>query len=87
MIQLPMVSLKSVEERNVHSRHSLVKELITHWHVLQHYTATSAEYFQKFVLFTNYQFYIDEFCRLSRELLKDKSMKYDAFVEPGNIIT
>ena len=54
---------------------------------LYHYTATAAEYFQKFVLFTNYQFYIDEFCRLSRELLNDGTMKYEAFVEPGNIIT
>ena len=54
---------------------------------LQHYTATSAEHFQKFVLFTNYQFYIDEFCRLSRKLLNDGNMKYEAFVEPGNIIT
>src|SRR5690606_23836929 len=27
---------------------------------LTHYTATSAEHFQNFVLFTNYQFYIDE---------------------------
>jgi AMP nucleosidase len=26
-----------------------------------HYTATSPEHFQNFVLFTNYQFYVDEF--------------------------
>ncbi len=34
-------------------------------HRLRHYTATAPEYFQNFVLFTNYQFYIDEFIRLA----------------------
>jgi AMP nucleosidase len=33
-------------------------------HRLAHYTATSPSHFQNFVLFTNYQFYIDEFCIL-----------------------
>ena len=33
-------------------------------HRLSHYTATSPQHFQNFVLFTNYQFYIDEFCDL-----------------------
>ncbi len=56
-------------------------------HRLQHYTATAAEHFQNFVLFTNYQFYIDEFCRMSHELLADKDSGYEAFVEPGNLIT
>jgi AMP nucleosidase len=36
---------------------------------LRHYTGTSCEYFQKFVLFTNYQFYIDEFVKLGHELM------------------
>ena len=31
---------------------------------LRHYTGTSPHWFQNFVLFTNYQFYIDEFVRL-----------------------
>ncbi len=30
-------------------------------HRLRHYTGTAPEWFQNFVLFTNYQFYIDEF--------------------------
>ena len=34
---------------------------------LSHYTATSATHFQNFVLFTNYQFYIDEFCAWARQ--------------------
>ncbi|MFD1695258.1 AMP nucleosidase [Roseibium aestuarii] len=56
-------------------------------HRLQHYTATAAGHFQNFVLFTNYQFYIDEFCRMSHELLADPNSGYEAFVEPGNVIT
>jgi len=56
-------------------------------HRLQHYTATAAGHFQNYVLFTNYQFYIDEFCRMAQELLADPDSGYDAFVEPGNVIT
>ena len=33
-------------------------------HRLRHYTGTGPEHFQNFVLFTNYQFYIDEFIAL-----------------------
>lgn len=62
---------------------------------LLHYTGTGAEYFQKFVLFTNYQFYIDEFVSVGRELMARApdqnapldSDDYVAFVEPGNLIT
>ena len=54
---------------------------------LSHYTATSAAHFQNFVLFTNYQFYIDEFCAWARKLMADGGDGYTAFVEPGNIIT
>ncbi|MTH95027.1 AMP nucleosidase [Roseibium sp. RKSG952] len=56
-------------------------------HRLQHYTATAAEHYQNFVLFTNYQFYIDEFCRMSQALLADPDSGYEAFVEPGNLVT
>ncbi|TCL76228.1 AMP nucleosidase [Rhizobium sp. BK251] len=54
---------------------------------LAHYTATSATHFQNFVLFTNYQFYMDEFCAWARELMARGGDGYTAFVEPGNIIT
>lgn len=54
---------------------------------LAHYTATSAAHFQNFVLFTNYQFYIDEFCTWARDLMAKGGEGYTAFVEPGNIIT
>lgn len=38
-------------------------------HRLRHYTGTAPEHFQNFVLFTNYQFYIDEFVRLGHEVM------------------
>ena len=54
---------------------------------LSHYTATKAEHFQNFVLFTNYQFYIDEFCDWARAQMSAGGNGYTAFVEPGNLIT
>ena len=62
-------------------------------HRLQHYTGTAPEHFQNFVLFTNYQFYVDEFVRLAQTLMArppqdgDEHPPYTAFVEPGNVIT
>jgi AMP nucleosidase len=54
---------------------------------LRHYSGTSPEHFQNFVLFTNYQFYIDEFVKLGHSLMADNACGYDSFVEPGNIVT
>ncbi|MBK4214382.1 AMP nucleosidase [Paracoccus caeni] len=51
---------------------------------LQHYTATAAENFQNFVLFTNYQFYVDEFELFARRALDDPDSGYTSFVAPGN---
>ncbi|SFZ82189.1 AMP nucleosidase [Devosia enhydra] len=56
-------------------------------HRLSHYTGTDAEHFQNFVIFTNYQFYIDEFCRVARQYMADGHEHYDALVEPGNLVT
>ncbi len=56
-------------------------------HRLRHYTGTVPEHFQNFVLFTNYQFYIDEFVRLGRALMAETDHDYAAFVEPGNVVT
>ncbi len=56
-------------------------------HRLRHYTGTSPEWFQNFVLFTNYQFYIDEFVRLGRQAMEDPASPYVAFVEPGNVVS
>jgi AMP nucleosidase len=54
---------------------------------LRHYTGTDPEHFQNFVLFTNYQFYIDEFVQLGRALMQQSGGDYSAFVEPGNVLT
>jgi AMP nucleosidase len=54
---------------------------------LRHYSGTRPEHFQNFVLFTNYQFYIDEFIRLGHACMSDASSTYAAFVEPGNLVT
>ncbi|PCI00995.1 MAG: AMP nucleosidase [Alphaproteobacteria bacterium] len=50
---------------------------------LKHYTGTSAKHFQNYVIFTNYQFYIDEFIRIGGEIVADKKSGYHEFVEPG----
>jgi len=54
---------------------------------LRHYSGTSPEHFQNYVLFTNYQFYIDEFVRLGHKAMQDPKSEYIAFVEPGNVVT
>src|SRR3546814_1687762 len=41
-------------------------------HRLQHYTATAPTHFKNFVLFTKYQFYVDEFCQWARETLSKR---------------
>jgi len=56
-------------------------------HRLPHYTATAPEHFQNFVLFTNYQFYIDEFCARARRMIATGEGGYQSFIEPGNVIT
>ena len=64
-------------------------------HRLRHYTATAPEDFQNFVLFTNYQFYVDEFIRLGRTLMDETDdpaqaayrRQYDRFVEPWGVVT
>jgi AMP nucleosidase len=56
-------------------------------HRMRHYTGTAPEHFQNFVLFTNYQFYIDEFIRLGHQWMNDPASDYVAFVEPGNVVT
>ncbi|MEX2520349.1 MAG: AMP nucleosidase [Paracoccaceae bacterium] len=51
-------------------------------HRLNHYTGTGAEHFQNFVLFTNYQFYVDGFRKLAAEQVADPESGYCEFVEP-----
>jgi AMP nucleosidase len=56
-------------------------------HRLYHYTGTDPEHFQNFVIFTNYQFYIEAFASICLTRMKDGDPRYTAFVEPGNVIT
>ncbi|WP_282609864.1 AMP nucleosidase [Pelagibius sp. Alg239-R121] len=61
-------------------------------HRLKHYTATSPEHFQNFVIFTNYQFYVEAFMAFCHELMTGENddprrSQYSAFVEPGDVIT
>jgi AMP nucleosidase len=52
---------------------------------LSHYTATTPEHFQNHVLFTNYQFYVEEFEAYARLMLAAPDSGYIGFVGPGNI--
>ena len=54
---------------------------------MRHYTGTSPDWFQNFVLFTNYQFYIDEFIKLGHAEMENPDSPYVAFIEPGNVVT
>ena len=51
---------------------------------LSHYTATDAVHFQNYVLFTNYQFYVDEFEAIARAALGNPALGYTGFVAAGN---
>ncbi|MBI3515107.1 MAG: AMP nucleosidase [Proteobacteria bacterium] len=55
-------------------------------HRLYHYTGTDPEHFQNFVIFTNYQFYVEAFARICRERMAAGDPNGDAFVEPGNLV-
>ncbi len=54
-------------------------------HRIRHYTGTDPQYFQPFILFTNYQRYVSEFIETALEEVK--SGKAKLLVEPGNRIT
>lgn len=62
---------------------------------LKHYCGSAAAHFQNYVIFTNYQFYIDEFVKMCRDImaptddpeLKKQRLEYEAFVEPGDKMT
>ncbi|MBX6321572.1 MAG: AMP nucleosidase [Rhodospirillaceae bacterium] len=53
---------------------------------LVHYTGTSPEHFQGFVLFTNYQRYVEEFTAYGLHQVREGD-QYLAFVEPGDVVT
>jgi len=52
---------------------------------LSHYSGTSPRHFQRFVLFTNYQRYVDEFIEFGIGEI-ERGDTFRAFVEPGNAV-
>ncbi len=52
---------------------------------LRHYTSTAPEHFQRFVLFTNYQRYVDEFVEFGINEIEHGDT-FRGFVQPGNAI-
>jgi len=56
-------------------------------HRLAHYTGTGPEHFQNFVIFTNYQFYVDAFARICRARMAAGDARGTAFVAPGEVVT
>lgn len=60
-------------------------------HRLRHYTGCNPAHFQNFVIFTNYQFYIDEFVRMATDIMSKADnpeqaayrKQYTALSEPG----
>ena len=56
-------------------------------HRLAHYTGTSPQHFQNYVLFTNYQFYVDGFVEFARAELARPETRYSELVEPGNRVS
>jgi AMP nucleosidase len=52
---------------------------------LHHYTGTTPDHFQRFVVLTNYQRYVDEFIAYGRQEARNGE-EYTAFVEPGNVV-
>ena len=52
---------------------------------LYHYTGTHPEHFQRFVLLTNYQRYVEHFCTFARDAIAQGD-EYDRFVAPGDVV-
>jgi AMP nucleosidase len=52
---------------------------------LRHYTGTPVEHTQRYILFTNYVRYVDEFVRWAIEELQAEGSPYEALSAPGNI--
>jgi AMP nucleosidase len=50
---------------------------------LRHYTGTPVEHVQRYVLFTNYHRYVDEFVRYACRQLSDGIGPYTALSAPG----
>jgi AMP nucleosidase len=54
---------------------------------LEHYSGTKPEFFQRYMLFTNYHRYIDAFVHWAAEQVRDPDSRYTALAGPGLYIT
>jgi len=52
---------------------------------LRHYTGTPAEHFQRYILFTNYVRYVDEFVRFAVDALRDPDSRFTSLSVPGGV--
>ena len=52
---------------------------------LKHYTGTPTDHFQKFVLFTNYVRYVDEFVRFAIDELRKPDSRFTSLSVPGGV--
>lgn len=53
---------------------------------LRHYTGTPVEAVQSWILFTNYNRYVDEFVRWAMEQLRDPASPYESLVCAGGVV-
>ena len=53
---------------------------------LRHYTGTPVEHVQSFILFTNYNRYVDEFVRWALDRLADPDSPYESLSTPGGVV-
>jgi len=53
---------------------------------LRHYAGTPAQHFQRYVLFTNYIRYVEEFIDFALAQLADPNSRYESFSAPGVVI-
>ena len=53
---------------------------------LRHYTGTPVEHVQSYILFTNYNRYVDEFVRWALAQLQDPDSGYDSLSTPGGVV-
>src|SRR5688500_12455848 len=53
---------------------------------LRHYTGTPVEHTQRYLLFTNYVRYVDEFVRWATEELRREDSPYEALSAPGGVL-
>ncbi|MBJ7484995.1 MAG: AMP nucleosidase, partial [Brevundimonas sp.] len=53
---------------------------------LRHYTGTPVEHVQSYILFTNYNRYVDDFVRWAVEQVRDPSTPYDSLSCAGGVV-